>query len=282
METQEPAPSGNGGALSEYDRIEAVNISTLKEMRRSPLHYAHRLRYRREDTDPMRIGRASHTLVFEPDVFFAQYVVWKGGRRYGKEWDAFEATALLEGKTVLTADQFADAVRIAEAVTEHELVKPYLAEGTAEKILTWTDKETGIACKCRIDWLSPTVVLDLKNARNATTPSLFASDAYRLGYFHQLSFYRRGVKAVRDYDPLPVLVAVESTQPHDVAIYLPTSDALYAADEEVGEWLKRLAKCRALSSWPGCFDKPLPLNMPRWAFPSVEDMGALDDPDWMK
>jgi len=44
-----------------YSKLEAVNWSSLKEMRRSPRHYQHRLTAPREDTKAMALGRATHT-----------------------------------------------------------------------------------------------------------------------------------------------------------------------------------------------------------------------------
>src|SRR5574341_903199 len=68
----------------EYDRIDAVNWTTLKAMRASPKHYRYAAEHATEDTAAMRDGRAVHTAVLEPDRFPLDYAIWAGERRAGK------------------------------------------------------------------------------------------------------------------------------------------------------------------------------------------------------
>ena len=49
-----------------YTDIDAVNWSSLKWMRESPQMYRYRLSVPMEDTPALALGRATHTLVFEP------------------------------------------------------------------------------------------------------------------------------------------------------------------------------------------------------------------------
>lgn len=270
----------------DYASLNATNWSLLKHLRRSPLHYQAALTAPREDTDSLRLGRAVHTAVFEPNRFALECVVWDGGRRYGKEWDAFERVAKSQGRTILTADQYQRACRIRDAVRGHRLVAPLLAEGQAEHVIQWTSEATGMPLKGRLDWLGrrdgDLLLVDLKTARTATDLRQFANTAYSLGYVHQLSFYASGVRAVYGQDPLPYIVAVEPEAPHDVVLYRVSEDALWAAGEQVGELLQRLKQCRDENQWPGCFDSAQELDLPRWAYPSEDDVGPVADPAWME
>lgn len=281
MVTDETPTAGNGEAMpfDEYAAIEAVNWSKLKRMLVSPLHYKHALEEPIEDeTDPIRVGRATHTAIFEPHRFATDVVEWTGQRRYGKEWDAF--TDGIDGKTILTTEQLRRVCRIRDAVRNHPLVAPHLVRGEAEQVLTWTDPETKLALKCRIDWHATDLILDLKTSRNATDPRAFASDAWRMGYFHQMAFYQRGVAANYGTHPQAMIVAVESTGPHDVVVYRLASHALHAVHEEIDELLLRLKGCMASQQWPGKFTEELELSAPGWA--TALDETNLDDPDWMK
>ena len=46
--------------------------------------------HQRADTTALKVGRAVHTAVFEPDRLLRDYVLWDGGDRRGKEWTAFK------------------------------------------------------------------------------------------------------------------------------------------------------------------------------------------------
>jgi hypothetical protein len=278
--------------LSDYDSIRAVNWSTLKAMRTSPRHYKAAVDTERPDTDALRMGRATHTAVFEPDRMPLDYAVFAENidkrTKTGKAvWQAF--LDVNAGKTILSLAEYTNACRIRDAVRSHPLVKPLLEDGKAEQTLTWTDRTTGIPCKGRLDWAcfnaaSP-LVLDLKTSRYATDERAFASAAYRLGYFGQMAHYVDGVCTINGIAPLSIpaiVVAVESAPPYDVTVYELTEDALWAADEERKELLATLARCLEKDEWPGKHTSRVQLDMPAWSMPDVEDMDVGDEPNWMK
>ena len=283
MTTDEAASSGPGEALSYegYARLPGVNWSKLKWLLASPLKYKHGIENPiPEDSDAFRMGRAVHAAVFEPDKYLSMTAVWTGGRRFGKEWNAFEAEHA--GRTILTEEQALNVLSIRDAVRSHPLVQPYLSEpGEAECMLTWEDAETGLPLKCRVDWLTRAHVIDLKTSRHAVSQRLFASQAYEYGYFHQLAFYQRGIKAARGEMPQAIIVAVEPARPHDIAVYRLAPTALYAVHEEISELLGQLRLCLTSGNWPGKFDTERELDLPRWAQPSIDDIETAD-PDWMK
>ncbi len=261
----------------EYLALPGVNFSTLKHLRRSPRHYAYAVANQRPDTASLRLGRAVHAACLEPDRFALDYVVFTGARRAGKEWDAFELTH--DGRTILKLDEYQRALAIRDAVRSHPLVAPYLVEGEAEKVLTWTDQTTGLALKARLDWLAPTAVVDLKTSRDATNPRKFAASAWDLGYYHQLAHYTAGTNAVTGWNLPAIVIAVEPSAPFDVAVFRLDEDALAIAGGQVDELLVLLAQCREANVWPGAHDAEITLGLPKWALPDVEDLD-LEDPDW--
>lgn len=266
--------------FAEYTRIPAVNWSALRHMRVSPKHFAHALKAERHDTTALKLGRAVHTAVFESDRLLRDYVLWEGGRRAGKEWDAFQD--LHTGKTILKVDEYERACAIRDAVHAHPLVPPLLAGGQAEHVLTWTDQRSGVDCKARLDMLTGATVVDLKTSRHATDPRLFASAAWSLGYFHQLAFYQRGARTVTGIDAPAIIIAVESAAPFDVRVYPLDEDDLWLASEQIDEMLAKLVECRVKDHWPGTGETAHVLAAPRWAHPDVESMGPVADPNWME
>src|SRR5574341_1373220 len=213
----------------EYDRIDAVNWTTLKAMRASPKHYRYAAEHATGDTAAMRDGRAVHTAVLEPDRFPLDYAIWAGERRAGKEWEVFKAAN--HDKTILRADEYAYCLEIRDAVRAHPVARHLLEAGEAGKTITWTDAATGLPCKGRIDWLNGIGLCDLKTTADLD-PIRFAATAARLGYHCQLAFYRRGL-AANGIDAPVKIMAVEKNPPYDVAVFSLDEDTLFAGDEEV-------------------------------------------------
>jgi len=252
-----------------YAAINAINWSTLKEMRRSPLHYRHLLESGREDTTGLLIGRAIHTAVLEPERFPQDFVVFGGARRAGKEWDAFKAAN--EGRSIIKADEHANIIAVRDAVHAHTHAMARLSGGAPEQTVAWTERINGVElqCKARPDYIGAGIV-DLKSTKDAGALA-FGRTAARFGYHCQLAWYRRGVKAALGRELPMCLVVVETDAPHDVAVYDIDDDAMWVADEEINELLVKVASCRASDRWPGAQEEPEPLHLPAWVTGSDED-----------
>ncbi len=259
---------------AEYQALDAVNWSTLKELRRSPLHYRHRLATPRDDAAYLAMGRAVHTAVLEPDRFALDYAIWTGERRAGKAWEAFRDAN--GSRTILTEREYTTCLAIRDSVRAHPRAMAYLAQGLAERPVVWTDAATGLRCKARLDFVSQSrpAVVDLKTAR-AVEPRRFATAAAQLLYHGQLAFYRAGWRATAGADLDPVIIAVESEAPHDVVVYRFDEEARDEGDALVAELLQELAARRRTGEWPGLDrGEEQTLTLPGWALP---DTGAADD-----
>lgn len=263
---------------SEYAAIDAVNWSTLKEITASPRRYRHRLLTPRTDTPSLAFGRAAHCAVLEPDAFASRYIARPDGidrrTRDGKAaWEDFVASA--GDRTILEGAQYASALAVGAAVRAHPVARQYLdGAGETEYAIAWSDAETGIACKARLDRVSdaPPMVVDLKTARTIE-PRAFGRAAAAFSYHAQLAWYREGYRAAVGAELPALIVAVESEAPHDVAVYDLDARAL-----EIGEFvfrsaLRRLAECRARDEWPGACPDRMPLALPVYADPDYDSDG---------
>jgi exodeoxyribonuclease VIII len=260
--------------FAEYLKIDAVNASSLKEMRKSPLHYAYRQAHPMEDTPRLGLGRATHTAVFEPDRFAIDYAVFMGERRAGKEWASF--CEQHPDQTILKRAEYETCLAMRDAVRSHPIAGPALTPpGEAEKVLTWTDEETGLPCKARLDWWRPGLLADLKTAADIDRDR-FAATAYRFGYHMQLAFYRAGLAANGLDAPAPKIIAVEAAAPHDVAVLELDDDLLYAGELEVADLLARVAAGRSSGKWPGRYsDAAVALSLPPWVARDDADVWGL-------
>lgn len=262
--------------FADYLTLPAVNWSTLKHLRKSPLHYRHALENPREDNARLALGRAAHTAVFEPDKFMLEYACFKGERRAGKAWEAFKEQHA--GETILKIEEYRTCLAIRDAVRRHPVAAEYLAAGVPESSIFWTDLETGLECKARPDWISVSkgALVDLKTTGDIDAHR-FAATAARMLYYCQLAFYREGLKRAHDAEYPVVMIAVEQSPPHDVAVYTLDEDALYAGWEEVQVLLVRLKRCRNENRWPGRYEEAQTLRLPGWIWPDEESDTAIGD-----
>ena len=247
-----------------YRELPGVNASSLKHMAVSPLHYQYNLRHDRPDTTAMAKGRAIHSASLEPDELPKRYVTWPDARR-GKEWIAFKAAAESAGREILTTDEYDDVIACRDAVRSHPVAAQYLSAGRAEQTLEWTDAETGLACKARLDWMTHGgTVVDLKTARDISTRA-FERQTHDLLYYVQAAHYVAGAGAARF-----VFIAVESNPPHDVRCGPLSDDALYAGEQERRRLLNLVADCTESGVWPGAFPSETEFDLPQWYYAAGE------------
>jgi hypothetical protein len=268
----------------EYDALNALNISRLKETKRSPLHFRHLLDNPKR-TDPLTVGVATHVAVLEPERFANDFATWNrttaGGKmapRAGQYWETFVAEA---GKrTILTPEQTALANNIAAAVRFNEDANRYLEIGDPEVTLEWQlPLELGRRpAKGRVDWVTridgQPVLVGLKTARDCRHFQ-FARQAANLAYHLAWAYYFDGYKAIKGVEPKLIEIVVESAPPHAVAVYRIPEEIILQGREEYWECAKLLAECEARNEWPGPVQGEEDLTLPTWAYKQEDDISEI-------
>jgi exodeoxyribonuclease VIII len=256
-----------------YISVDAVHFSTLKSIDKSPLHYRHACDTPREYTPALRLGRLTHSLLLSPEV---PGVAVYAGRRAGKEWETFEAAHA--GESIVKVEEIEHATEMREAIKRHAGASALFARGRAEVSIEWLEGD--LACKARLDWLGPSGVIDLKTTRSIDVRAFTREIAAR-HYHAQLAFYRAAADAAQREDcpwyqgHAPCwIVAVESSPPHDVAVYRLPEEALEVGARKIAGWLDRVRECRASGVWPGVAPEAIDLTLPDWAATD-----GLDDVD---
>jgi len=268
------------------ERTDRVNWSTLKHILTSPKHYRYWLANPRPDSEALLVGRATHCAVYEPDEFGARYVVaprfnracnddtarakgYDGGKQAAAEWDASHT-----GAEVIEADAMKRIVGMRDALMADPVSGPMLRGGRKEFRIEWTDHETGIECRGRVDHVRGGL-RDLKTTRSLLS---FECDVARLMYHAQLAWYLDGLKlAGIDATDAPCLIAVENEPPFDVQVLTFTEEDLDAGRRLYRDALDTLAVCRRLDHWPGVArGVTRRVQLPAWAFPSGEDDEEID------
>jgi len=270
----------NIGLLSmtadQYHAHPAVGHSGLVRIMRSPAHYREYVTNPPEPTPAMQLGTALHTALLEPDRFAEAFVVapkfdrrTKEGRAAVKAWEAENA-----GKTPLTADQMAAIERMAASIRAHAGAARLLSNGLAEMSGFWVDQETGVACKCRPDFLAVekdhpeqvTAIVDVKTCVDASADG-FSRAIATLGYDVQASFYQDGLKALTGRTVPVYFIAVEKDAPYAVACYEAGYEVIEVGRAKYRAALQLLRWCMDNDRWPsyqpsGEIEE---INLPRWA-----------------
>jgi hypothetical protein len=245
---------------TEYRAAPGVNWSTLKHMARSPLHYRHAVTAASDPTPAMALGTLAHLAVLEPHRL-AEVAVWEGGVRRGKEWDAWNAANA--GRIQAKPEELATARAIGEAVRAHPVAAALLDRCEVERSIFWVDPDTGIPCKARLDACKPGAVIDLKTARDVS-PRAFGRAASALDYPGQLGHYGAAWAAETGDIADLYIIAVESDDPHDVAVYQIDHVATHAGLQRRRRYLDTLAECQRTGRWPGQVPDLYPLDIPAY------------------
>ena len=255
-----------------YAAMDGLNISRLKELRRSPQHYVHRIAHPKR-TDALTLGLAAHVAVLEPERFDRDYAVWSertdSGRmspRNGRKWETFQVAAA--GREILTEDEADEATRIALAVRSEPAAMKYLQQGDPEVTLQWMHLDR--PCKGRVDWLTRIdgrdVIVGLKTTRDCRHFA-FASQAAKLGYHLQWGWYFDGYVAITTRTPRLVEIVVENEAPNAVAVYTISDDIVAQGRDEYLALLDQLEECERTDLWPGpAGGVEQELSLPSWVY----------------
>lgn len=261
--------------MTDYDKIQALNWSSLRHLATSPLLY----RYRQDHPEPRKksyvIGNAIHTAVLEPEKFAERYAVFDGTRR-GPAWK--EWLAKHPGKESLKPPELAAVEAAAKAVSDHRVAADIFRGGRREEVLTWTGPG-GLLCKGRVDYIRPDVVADLKSVGRDVSPRKFGRDAAEYLYHGQLAWYHDGAIAAGKIPanaPPPLIVAVQSKPPFDVAVYQLSYEDLDLGRSLYAGLVQTLQECIAADYWPGCAPDLEQLTLPPWT-PGVDATEEIGD-----
>lgn len=187
--------------VSYHDRPE-ISRSMLATFAKSPRQYEAKYITKtalpEKSTDALVIGGLTHQQLLEPNLenivtIIPEEVLSSSGSRAGKAWKEFEAAhagrALLKRGDYETAMAAVDAVRSAIGkMIDHP-------QAEREKEIFWTDEETGIHLRAKLDLIVPTplglFVPDIKTCADLTRFPYQVRDGLWLQYAH----YRAAAKA---------------------------------------------------------------------------------------
>lgn len=147
-----------------------MNYYTIQRVSNSMLKYAltslERFKYEwdnilepKKSTPAMVFGNVVHTLLLEPMTFDSRYFINEhdGRTKEGKEAKQF---AEASGLTIISQDDYVKGMDMVSGLTTNAYVAPDLLAKMSfllgqdleiEKEINWTDADTGIECKAKLD-----------------------------------------------------------------------------------------------------------------------------------
>ena len=260
-----------------YKTWPAVNVSTLKPIRKTPMHCRWAMEHPKE-SEELNVGSALHVACFEPARFEREFYLGK------EEYNA----STREGKAARSREEAEAAGRTyirrkpGEAVDCDSLVamqaslwtyrpsKRFLQmPGQCEVSAVWQDPETGLMCKGRFDKYverSPVgpIVIDLKSTRDGSEWQ-FNKDVQKLGYAIQAAYYVWGLSVITGQTPMHVFLGCENVGPYAAFWGQIDAASMQTGRAEFRRCLDLYAECEMTGEWPGYSEKGRELSLPHWA-----------------
>lgn len=275
--------------MTDYNDLPGLRWSTLKAGLQSPLHLRHAMETPRTDTVALGKGRRVHVATLTPERWGACYgtgpdlsqVRTKDGKISASPLATTEGKALMAEwlaanpgvELVSDADRDA-AFRISYAVETHPAAAPVFTACRLREA-AWQVEIDGVLSKCQADLYGGGTLGDLKTIGKMLSVRALQRQVLDYGYHGQLAWYRRVMRAAGVAVDRCVLIFVESTEPHDVAVVDVSEEWLALGDELVDQALAAYAEViagRAVGRFPGV----VALEVPAWATPEEDATEGLE------
>jgi hypothetical protein len=252
--------------FEEYRADPGLNAGGIKELLRSPAHYQAMLRKEDKETPAKRFGKLFHLAVLEPEVFRKVYVLEEkfsgtGSRKAKAEWLA----GLNKDAVVVKPEDLDRLLPMVEKIHSHPLAKNLLQKGVREVTIAWEDKETGVRCKARPDFVSHEgYCVDLKTSMDGRWQK-FSRNLVEYGYHVSAAHYTACGRETGLFNPETyIFLVIESAPPYEVAVYPAGASVLYTGQHEREKALKLFKECSGSGVWPGYTPEAKTIEVPEW------------------
>jgi hypothetical protein len=254
-------------SMVDYRDASGWSKSTLDLVNESWNHFQHWFGIDTQ-TDAMLLGSAFHCAVLQPSIFNDLYTIAPECDRRtkaGKEMYA-EFEAMNHNKIALKHNQYSAVIGMAESVLSHPVARDIFKNGDAEQSFFWDDKETGLPCKCRADYLRRDgIIVDLKKTNSAKYRD-FLKSVVGFRYHVQGAFYLDGISEVEktQFENF-ILVAVEDSPPYHVSIFLLSKNFITVGRYAYQDNLKTVIEHQNdPAMWGGIYPEIQEMHTPAW------------------
>lgn len=252
----------------EYHASPGLSKSALSDLLVSPAYYRYRVQNPVKSSKDMIMGSVYHCLLLKDEPFEDLFYITKTQPMDSKLDD--------KGREPISEANL-ELVKNAVEKFEKNLLATAMLDGLREIAFFWTDKETGVLCKCKPDCIisNKGVVMDLKFTRDISQNG-FSRDMVERSYHIQAAFYLDGVRQSLEQSgqdlgiKLPdsfIFAAQEKAEPFDIGFYSVGPFSLQMGEEEYKKALSIYAECANKNEWPGITQgKIKEIELPAWYF----------------
>jgi hypothetical protein len=256
------------------DPVPGGSLSSSGARKLLPPNCPARFAYERNNpSTPKReydLGHAAHLKVLGagPELVIAEHDDWRT-----KAARQTRDIAHAEGKVPLLAAEHDQVEAMAAALRANTKVGRLFhpSGGKPEQSLFWIDKQSGVWCRARLDWMPHTaapsgrlIIPDYKTCRSAA-PDHIRRDVWQYGYALQADWYCAAVKALGLCEAAAFVFIFQEKEPP----YLITVATLDPPALRVGARLNRdairiYADCTRTGVWPAYSDDVELISLPPW------------------
>jgi len=202
-----------------YHADPAISRSDLELVEKSVHHY---LTKDVKHTKALDVGSAVHIATLEPLTWRDKVHVAPVKTRTAKAW--VELQEANPDITYVNEDEILEVGAMRDAILAHPKAKNILQHGRSEVSMCWVDKDTGLLCKCRYDFLRDDHEdgIDIKTTEDASYRKFYWKSVGTYEYYVQFAYYFDGAAACGINLKRLIWIVVEKNNPtsEKVAVYL--------------------------------------------------------------
>lgn len=228
----------------EYRALDAVNWSTLRFMDKSPAAYQWALAHPLKVTPDMEFGTITHARLLEGAVIVPGANANRGTKAFAKEQAEYPGSLLVNDTEEIMLDFWLNGYR------DNDYYEEFQKDPKIEYCIIWTDPDTGIKCKCKIDLFTDDILLDLKTTKDDTEHAYWSSFA-RYRTHCQFAMYRDALFELDGQKRECVVGRLEKTPPYDTIFSALRIEVVLGGQRRYKKLLRDLAECLETDKWPG-------------------------------
>ena len=252
----------------QYDALQCLNYSGMKELLKSPAHYQLYLNTVRPESKALRIGKLTHACVLQNELFQKYKPKPDADRRTkeGKEIHQFFIDNLKEDEEAVDADEYETALKLGDAMSgllnKYGVSKPVATEMTVLGI-----ENEHCTIKSSIDYVAEDKdgrvwLYDLKTTDDAS-PKAFLRTAYQYNYHLQAATYLRTFEKYTKVRPMGFRFVVVEKETYQGAIYDLGANIATDGIIKLENCIKTYTECVKSGVWPG-YDNGLNIQTLDW------------------
>lgn len=165
------------------------------------------------ETDALIFGKLAHCMLFEPEEVEKRFLILDWGTKTRGTKKHEEAKAANPDKILVSPDEYQKAGKMLSALMDHRLAREIIKDAYCEVPFAWTDEQTGLPCKAKIDAYKNTpyglVLIDYKTSSSIEDVLRYGQ---KLQYPIQSAFYCEAAKAKYGKEPVEFVFIIQSNK----------------------------------------------------------------------